>query len=59
MVHLEIKLDSLKQNPFQGHHLLPGILLKATELSIVGQCSHSPDQVFALLWSFFRLASKK
>jgi len=57
MVNLEIKLDGLKQNPFQGHHLLPWVLLKATELSIVGQSSHSSYQVLALLWSFFCLAS--
>jgi len=56
MIHLEIEFDSLKQNPFQGHHLLSGVLLKAAELSIVGQSSYSPDQVFALLWSFLRLA---
>jgi len=57
MVNLEIKLDGLKQNSFQCHHLLSWVLLKATELSIVGQSSDSPDQVFALLWSFFRFAS--
>jgi len=59
MVNLEIKLDGLKQNSFQGHHLLSWVLLKATELSIVGQSSHCPYQVFALLRSFFRLTSQK
>lgn len=59
MVYLEIEFDCLKQNPFQGHHLLSWILLKTTELSIVGESSHSPDQVFALLWGFFRLACQK
>lgn len=57
MVHLEIEFNGLKQNPFQGHHLLPWVLLKATELSIIGQSSHSSYQVLALLWSFFCLAS--
>lgn len=59
MVYLEIEFDGLKQNPFQGHHLLSWILLKATELSIVGESSHSSDQVFAFLRGFFCLASQK
>jgi len=55
MINLQVKLDGLKQNPLQCHHLLPRILPKCTELVVICEVPDSLDQISAFLGSLLGL----
>ncbi len=59
MVHLQVELDGLQQDPLDDHDLLARVQAEGGELPVVGQLPHRADKVLALLGGLLGLASQE